>query len=129
MNLALAIVFTGRVNADELREAQESQPGPSKPRDAWLKTAARAAKYRYKTGKLLHKRVCRGDSIDDFTEEERQLLNDFRSGVLLHNKNRAVVTFGHGTVHNEFGEAVEIGGSTQGLTRTLLDLTPSSPLE
>ena len=93
MNLALAIVFTGRVNADELE------------------------------------RVCRGDSIDDFTEEERQLLNDFRSGVLLHNKNRAVVAFGHGTVQNEFGEAVEIGGSTGGLTRRLMALTPPSPLE
>ena len=73
--------------------------------------------------------MCRGDSIDDFTEEETQLLNDFLSGVLLHNKNRAAVALGHGTVHNEFGEAVEIGGSTGGLTRGLIALTPSSPLE
>ena len=129
MNLALAIVFSGRVNADELREAQESQPGPSRPSDVRLKSAVRATKYRYKTGRRLHKRVCRGDSIDDFTEEETQLLNDFLSGVLLHNKNRAAVALGHGTVHNEFGEAVEIGDSTQGLTKTLLALTPPSRLE
>ena len=35
--------------------------------------------------------------------------------------NQAIIAFGHGTVWRDDGATVEIGGSTGGMTRRLLD--------
>ena len=42
-------------------------------------------------------------------------------GSLLRDTNHAVAAYGHGTLRRNDGEILEIGGSTGGLTRCLLD--------
>ena len=43
------------------------------------------------------------------------------TALLLRHTNEAVAAYGHGTLRREDGASLEIGGSTQGVTRFLLD--------
>ena len=42
-------------------------------------------------------------------------------GSLLRRTNEAVAAFGHGTLRRVGGERIEVGGSTGGVSRFLLD--------
>ena len=127
MNLALAIVFTGDVDVDRLQAIQASQPGASQPGDPKAKSLASVAKFRRKQGRLLHKEM---NKFRDPMEKERQeralspeqwsLLQDFRSGRALSFQNEAVQAWGHGRLHGESWQYVDIGGSTGGLARQFM---------
>ena len=121
MSLAIHIVFTGRLDLDQLSEAQDKQPGASQPGDARLKSEAGLARYRFKCGRWLDNRVRQGERIDYLDEHERRLLADFRTGTLLRERNSAVLAYGHGKLVDERGVVVEIGGSTGGMTRKLMN--------
>ena len=79
------------------------------------------AKSRRKAGEYLQKKLNRGES-DEFTllDEEVNLLHDLHSGNLRREQNEAVRAFGHGTLVNDRGEELHIGGSTGGQTRRLM---------
>ena len=42
-------------------------------------------------------------------------------GSLLRRTNDAVAAYGHGTLRRDDGQTIQIGGSTRGVTRFLLD--------
>ncbi len=55
------------------------------------------------------------------TNQEKHLLKQFRDGTLLTEKNSAVRAHGHGTYTDEESRQIQLGGSTGGLMRQLLD--------
>ena len=57
---------------------------------------------------------------NDITREDQQLLRDLANGTLLENLNKAVTSFGHGTLRMP-GRSIVIGASTRGRTREVLD--------
>ena len=61
-----------------------------------------------------------------FTSED--LLQWWDSGVLLKKYNRAIADYGHGRLRFDAGDHLDIGGSTGGVSRRLIDgyLTPDS---
>ena len=61
-----------------------------------------------------------------FTSED--LLQWWDSGVLLKKYNRAIADYGHGRLRFDAGDHLDIGGSTGGVSRRLIDgyVTPDS---
>ena len=57
----------------------------------------------------------------DLSPRELRDLRDLRNGTLLRQLNEATMAYGHGRLHCEDGSTLDIGGSTGGLTRHVLD--------
>ena len=71
---------------------------------------------------MLRRRLDRGEvDIRDLEHWEQENLRRLQDGSLLRHTNEAVAAYGHGTLRREDGASIEIGGSTQGVTRFLLD--------
>ena len=71
---------------------------------------------------MLRRRLDRGQvDIRDLERWERENLRRLQDGSLLRHTNEAVAAYGHGTLRRDDGETIEIGGSTGGITRFLLD--------
>ena len=71
---------------------------------------------------LLRRRLDRGQvDIRDLERWEHENLRRLQDGSLLRHTNEAVAAYGHGTLRRDDGETIEIGGSTGGITRFLLD--------
>ena len=130
--IAELIVYTGRFDPEFLRRANEgqrhsgaSQPAASEPAvQRSLKRSAASAKLDYrKTVKLTEK--LRDGRLDEFDLDfwQRRNLDMLLNGKLLERTNHAVQAYGHGTVRRPHGgeEALQIGGSTGGTSRELLD--------
>ena len=60
-------------------------------------------------------------NYDDLERWEQENLLRLEDGSLLRHTNDAVAAYGHGTLRRDDGETMEIGGSTGGITRFLLD--------
>ena len=60
-------------------------------------------------------------NYDDLERWEQENLLRLEDGSLLRHTNEAVAAYGHGTLRRDDGETIEIGGSTGGITRFLLD--------
>ena len=60
-------------------------------------------------------------NYDDLERWEKENLRRLEDGSLLRHTNDAVAAYGHGTLRRDDGETMEIGGSTGGITRFLLD--------
>ena len=60
-------------------------------------------------------------NYDDLERWEKENLRRLEDGSLLRHTNEAVAAYGHGTLRRDDGETIEIGGSTGGITRFLLD--------
>ena len=79
------------------------------------------AQMNYRETCLLRRRLDRGDvdecHLDWWQKKNLQMLED---GSLLLRTNEAVAAYGHGTLR-QGDETVEIGGSTGGVSRFLLD--------
>jgi len=134
--MAELIVFAGNVDLDFLRKAQESsaaassasQPAASSgaPRSAEqstaLKTAAAAAKAKYRMACMIQRRLD-DDKLkhQNLREADMKLLVNLHNGNLLEWANSAIIAFGHGSVRRADGATAAIGGSTGGITRRLLD--------
>jgi len=122
------IVFTGSINLEVLQRAAggASQPARETRRppteQQTRKRAALEAKCQYKLGESLARRIsARRIRVDELNQRDSDLLKDFRSGVLLERLNLAVVQHGHGTLRQVGGRTLQIGGSSGGMTRSLLD--------
>ena len=56
-----------------------------------------------------------------FTRRQLEVLDSYDSGELLRLRNNAILAVGHGRLRNARGETMDIGGSTGGGPRRILD--------
>ena len=126
--MAELIIYAGRFDAVFLNRAQEaqennraSQPAVGPGAQQQLKRAAATAKLNYRMTCILRRRLDQGDVEERYLERwERENLRMLEDGSLLARTNKAVAAYGHGTLR-QGNERLEIGGSTGGATRFLLD--------
>ncbi len=129
--MAELILYTGRVDPELLERAEvvtatshgASQPVTLTTREekAAKKAAHAEAKDRFKKGRYLAQKVEQGKLEENFSEEDKELLRLWRDNTLLKDLNKATAQRGHGTLRKSNGEKIEIGGSTGGKTRLILD--------
>ena len=127
--MAELIIYTGRFDPEFLNKAHEaqdrngaSQPVASADRQKALKKKAAQAKLDYRMTCMLRLRLDRRQvNYDDLERWEQENLLRLEDGSLLRHTNEAVAAYGHGTLRRDDGETIEIGGSTGGITRFLLD--------
>ena len=127
--MAELIIYTGRFDPDFLSQAHDaqdrsgaSQPVASADRQKDLKKKAAQAKLDYRMTCLLRRRLDRGQVYyRDLERWEQENLRRLEDGSLLRHTNDAVAAYGHGTLRRDDGETIQIGGSTGGITRFLLD--------
>ena len=127
--MAELIIYTGRFDPEFLNKAHEaqdrngaSQPVANSDGRQHLKRKAAQAKLNYRMTFLLRRK------LDDGQVEKRDLqpwqkrnLRRLEDGSLLRDTNEAVAAYGHGTLRRDDGQTMQIGGSTLGVTRFLLD--------
>ena len=127
--MAELIIYTGRFDPEFLSQAHDardrsgaSQPVARTDRQAELKRRAAQAKLDYRMTCMLRRKLDRGQvEIRDLDRWEQENLRRLEDGSLLRRTNEAVAAYGHGTLRRDDGETIEIGGSTGGVTRFLLD--------
>ena len=126
--MAELIIYAGRFDPEFLSRAHDdqnrsraSQPAAGPAVQAQLKRAAAQAKLDYRKTCMLRRKLDRGQVEErELARWERENLRKLEDGSLLRRTNEAVAAFGHGTLRRG-GESIEIGGSTGGVTRFLLD--------
>ena len=127
--MAELIIYAGRFDPEFLRRAHAdqgrsgaSQPAAEPAVQAQLKRAAAQAKLEYRKTCMLRRKLDRGQVEErELAWWERENLRKLEDGSLLRRTNEAVAAFGHGTLRRHGGESLEVGGSTGGVTRFLLD--------
>ena len=127
--MAELIIYAGCYDPEFLRRAHDAQNRGGAPQSAAepaaqarLKRAAAQAKLEYRKTCILRRRLDRGQvEKRDLTPREQENLRRLEDGSLLRRTNEAVAAFGHGTLRRASGETLEVGGSTGGVTRFLLD--------
>ncbi len=62
-----------------------------------------------------------GQEVVPFTQKELEVLQQWDSGQLLHKKNMSIVSVGHGRLQTALGDYLDIGGSTGGGSRRIID--------
>ena len=130
-NVSLAIVFTGLVTEDFIRVLQQlaHTDGAAQPVDEAerarrrkLKQEKQCAKGRWRQARTFHNRIEAGRvRLEHLQPYERQLVNGFRDDSLRLVANAAVRQHGHGAIIGEDGSFTQIGGSTKGPLREVLD--------
>ena len=127
--MAELIIYTGRFDPDFLNQAHAAQDrsGASQPAEKsdgreHLKRKAAQAKLNYRMTCILRRRLNRGQ-LDgrELKPWEKKNLKELENGSLLRRTNSAVAAYGHGTLRRDDGQTMQIGGSTRGVTRLLLD--------
>ena len=126
--MAELIIYAGRFDPEFLNRAHDAQDrngasqlaaGPALQQQ--LKRTAATAKLNYRKTCMLRRRLDRGEvELRHLASWEQQNLQMLEDGSLLRRTNHAVAAYGHGTLRHG-DETVEIGGSTGGVTRFLLD--------
>ena len=127
--MAELIIFAGRFDPHFLSQAHDGQarsgalqPAAEPDVQARLKRHAAQAKLEYRKTCMLRRKLDRGQVEErELAEWEQENLRKLEDGSLLRRTNEAVAAFGHGTLRRAGGERLEIGGSTGGVTRFLLD--------
>ena len=127
--MAELIIYTGRYDPEFLSQAHAaadrsgaSQPVANTTRQKELKRRAAQAKLDYRMTCMLRRKLEEGKvDLHDLDRWERDNLRSLENGSLLRRTNDAVAAYGHGTIRRDDGETMEIGGSTGGITRFLLD--------
>ena len=131
--------FTGRFDADFLEQAiakgakaPPSMPG-EKTEDAKQKSRdAQMARARLRRGAMLERlqeRLSQGNEAKGKGKREARPLNpkqlrvlqEYQSGELRRQANKLTMISGHGRLKKEDHSFVDIGGSTGGFVRTVLD--------
>ena len=127
--MAELIIYTGRFDPEFLSRAHTtegnsgaSQPAGTTPEQAKLKKAAATAKLQYRKACFLRRALMQGRvQLHDLDWWQQQSLTELEDGTLRRRSNEAVRAFGHGMLRRDDDECLEIGGSTGGVTRFLLD--------
>ena len=126
--MAELIIYAGRFDPEFLNRAHDSHDssgaahlatGPAV--QAGLKRAAAQAKMDYRKTCILHRQLEQGQiDEDDLEWWQRENLRKLADGSLLRRTNSAVAAFNRGTLY-QGADTIEIGASTGGVTRFLLD--------
>ena len=127
--MAELIIYTGRFDPDFLSKAHDaqdrsgaSQPVANSDGRQHLKRKAAQAKLNYRMTCLLRRKLDNGQvEKRDLQPWEKRNLRRLEDGSLLRHTNDAVAAYGHGTLRRDDGQTMQIGGSTRGVTRFLLD--------
>ena len=127
--MAELIIYTGRFDPEFLNKAHEaqdrngaSQPVANSDGRQHLKRKAAQAKLNYRMTFLLRRKLDNGQvEKRDLQPWEKRNLRRLEDGSLLRHTNEAVAAYGHGTLRRDDGQTIQIGGSTRGVTRFLLD--------
>ena len=131
------LLFSGRFDVRFLSQAlhnqSEEEPRAQEPQPLMEKIPASLhhekaeAIARHKEGERLNRRwqeLQRGGATQParhFTRRQLELLDSYDSGELLRVRNNAIQALGHGRLRNARGETLDIGGSTGGGSRRILD--------
>ena len=126
--MAELIIYAGRYDPEFLNNVHKASEHSGAPQPAaWaamqqqLKRAAASAKLEYRKTCLLRRRLEDGKvKLRDLDWWQQQNLQALQDGSLLTKTNHAIAAYGHGTLCTT-DETLEIGGSTGGITRFLLD--------
>ena len=59
--------------------------------------------------------------METFTQKQLEVLQQWDSGELLANRNRSIVALEHGRLRTARGDYLDIGGSTGGGSRRIID--------
>ena len=118
--------FTGRFDVAFLRESIEKgakdptkMPGERTDRQKQDTRNAQIARARLRQGKILDR--LEGNTWRPFTARQREVLDQYRSGWLRNEANKLTLISGHGRLKRADDTFEEIGGSTGGFVRTVLD--------
>ena len=121
-------MFTGRVDAAFLERFATDEPRPETPSETIkskrlkLKVERIKAKHALKWAAFLDRGLRRQKTTwEELAPDEQGLVEDFNSGLPRHQLNVATQNHGHGKIVTATGEEVNIGGSTGGRVRRLLD--------
>ena len=131
------VIFSGRWDAellkravsgdDATRPAHDEVDRVAVERKERVKKAAIDAKCRLRQGRHLARQKDEGAELDP---QEEKMLELFACGDLRRRANRAIIAHGHGRLRKANGTFVDIGGSTGGIVRKILDdFVPPSPQE
>ena len=126
--MAELIIYAGRFDPDFLRRAHEERSGAGQPagnheEQQRLKRAAAEAKLEYRNTCLLRRRLDNKQvEFRHIASWEQHNLHMLENGSLLDRTNEAILAYGHGMLRSADGnDTLEIGGSTGGMSRYLLD--------
>ena len=132
------LVFSGRFDVEALTQAlgngdedeprvQEREPLTQR-RSARLHHEKAEAIARHKEGAHIYRRWqvlkragCTQPAWQLFTPRQVELLDMYDNGELLTIRNNAIQALGHGRLINTRGDTLDIGGSTGGGSRRILD--------
>ena len=118
--------FTGRFDVAFLKESIATaatfptrMPGERTERQKQDTRNAQIARARLRQAKMLDR--LEGKTWRPFTDRQLEVLDQYRSGWLRKEANRLTLTSGHGRLKREDESFVDIGGSTGGFVRIVLD--------
>ena len=118
--------FTGRFDVALLEasiakaaEHPTSMPGERTPQQKQLTRNAQIARTRLRLGAMLAR--IEGKTWRPFTPMQLEVLKQYKSGLLLQEANRRTLISGHGRLKRADDTFEDIGGSTGGFVRTVLD--------
>ena len=135
------LAFSGRFDTEMLLAALHQDDGysgaaiepPAVSLRSWeqraqLHHAKAEAVARYEEGARLNRYQehlkrsgSQGQHVKPFTGYQRSVLRRWESGELRRTRNRAVLALGHGRIYSRHGDYLDIGGSTGGGSRRILD--------
>ena len=129
------LAFTGVFDPEQLRgllkskdPTDEEASGPPKEDQRRLRTRKTEARCAFNEAERLAQARARARESGasqpadlDFSLAQLDLLKKWDSGELRRNRNDAIKALGHGRLENRKGQALEIGGSTGGASKRLID--------
>ena len=122
----------------ETQDADQEQQEAYKRQRRLLRNGKAEARARYREAlRLAQQRDNHSDRLRDaaqlvqqagtsegppwFNSHQRNLLSRYDSGELREEMNKAVTAWGHGSLRSADGRTLDIGGSTGGLSRRIID--------
>ena len=126
------LAFSGRFEVEMLVQALYNQPSgeTAEPADRdqvsdelrrRLHHEKAEAIARYLEGSRIAQLRDAGKKVDEFSRWQQEVLQKWDSGQLRRDRNQAAVAVGHGRLENANGDYLDIGGSTGGGSRRILD--------
>ena len=124
-HIAELIIFTSQVTMDQLQLHLVPEPKDTRKRVHQLGFKAKKV---YRRSRYLHAvrltARLQGGAVPPLSNDDLQLLRDYKTCLLREQLNDAVLQFGHGDIRNNDGTRTAIGGSSAGRTRRELDRAP-----
>ena len=118
--------FTGRFDVAFLQDSIEKvaktptrMPGDRTERQKQDTRNAQIARANLRAAKMLDR--LEGKTWRPFTDRQREVVDQYRSGWLRKEANKLTLISGHGRLKREDESFADIGGSTGGFVRTVLE--------